>query len=191
MSGWLNITDGVSHLLVWRYSIVEHYTLERWNAFLRSSFPLAKGYSCGYRLFALDDAMAEWPERRKALELEAMREALSRPTNAEVRVFVKDAEELRREKYAAQQAGKAAKAPAAKADEPATKVEVPGVLSRVLAASHSCFFFPRPLKKGRCACRAKEKSRGARHDQPRGPARGCCRGRRAAPRWRHALCGAH
>ena len=45
---------------------------------------------------------------------DALRESLSRLTGNEVRVFVKDNEDLRREKYAAQQAAKAAAAPAKK-----------------------------------------------------------------------------
>jgi len=117
MTAWIKITDGVSHLLVWRFSVMEHYSLERWNTFLLGSFPQAKGYSVGYRLFALPSAseFLEWGERRVNQELESLREAMGRITNKEVRVFVKDAEELRREKYAAQQAAKQSKEqPAAK-----------------------------------------------------------------------------
>ncbi len=99
----------LSHILVWRFTVIEHYTLERWNSFLLSSFPQAKGYAVGYRLFELpgEGALREWGERRAVQELEGLRDALGRAANKDVRVFVKDAEELRREKYAQQQAAKA------------------------------------------------------------------------------------
>ncbi len=134
----------------WRWSVVEHYTLERWLEFMRVAFPLAKvckqikscqkshrfffffffffsvslsflspfssknykkGYAIGSKLFSVPTAseLLEWGDRRIGSELDALCDSLARLPGKEVHVFVKDNEDLRREKYAAQQAAKAPK----------------------------------------------------------------------------------
>lgn len=70
-----------------------------------------KGYAIGSKFFSVPAAaeLVEWGERRVATELDSLRDSLARLPGKEVRVFVKDNEDLRREKYAAQQAAKAPK----------------------------------------------------------------------------------
>lgn len=114
--GWIVLSDGVKEINMWRWSVIEHYTLARWHQFVRTEFPLVKGVAVGVKLFTLpgEAEVAEWGERRVAQELEGLRDALTRLAGRDVRVFVKDNEDLRREKYASQQQQKAAVAEAPK-----------------------------------------------------------------------------
>lgn len=53
------------------------------------------------------EELAEWNDRRQGQELDSLRDSLTRLVGREVKIFQKDFEDLRREKYAAQQAAKA------------------------------------------------------------------------------------
>ena len=64
------MTDGVSSVNVWRWTVVEHYSLPRWYEFVSTAFPLVKGFAVGSRLFQVPSAtdLLEWGERRLAQE---------------------------------------------------------------------------------------------------------------------------
>jgi hypothetical protein len=41
--GWIVCSDGVTAINVWRWTVIEHYSLQRWFEFIRAAFPNAKG----------------------------------------------------------------------------------------------------------------------------------------------------
>jgi hypothetical protein len=89
--GWIVLSDGVSSVNFWRWSVVEHYSLDRWLDFMRASFPLVKGYAIGSKFFSVPSAaeLLEWGERRVGSELDALRDSLAKLPGKEVHVFVK------------------------------------------------------------------------------------------------------
>ena len=116
--GWIVLTDSLTSINCWRWSVVEHYSLDRWFSFVKESFPLAKGYAVGTKLFEMPSQteVDSWGERRLHQELDSLRSSLSHFSGRHVQIFVKDSDDLRREKYAATQAAKPKKEKEAKSN---------------------------------------------------------------------------
>ena len=51
--GWLVVSDSVTSINIWRWTVFENYSLDRWWNFLKASFPLIKGYSVGFKHFQI------------------------------------------------------------------------------------------------------------------------------------------
>ena len=64
MRGWITLTDGIKEINVWRWTVIEHYSLERFHEVLRGHFPTIKGFTVGFKLFQLPAEDETWGERR-------------------------------------------------------------------------------------------------------------------------------